>query len=49
MQAKLTFPGAEVVAVRRSVSDPLLDVHDTSGPIDAPSEDFGDFESGRLA
>lgn len=38
VKAKLTFPGAEVTAVRRSVDDPLLSVHDTSIPLDG---DFG--------
>jgi hypothetical protein len=38
VKAKLSFPGAEVVAVRRSISDPLLSVHDTDGPLDEVAE-----------
>lgn len=32
--AKLTFPGATITAVRRSVEDPLDAVHDTDLPLD---------------
>jgi len=32
--AKLTFPGAKITAVRRSVEDPLSAVHDTDLPLD---------------
>lgn len=40
VKAKLSFPGAEIVAVRRSIDDPLQSVHDTSLPLD--SADFGE-------
>lgn len=40
VKAKLTFPGAEVVAVRKSVDDPLQDWHDTALPLDAVPEEF---------
>jgi hypothetical protein len=33
-KAKLTFPGATITAVRRSVDDPLDAVHDTDLPLD---------------
>lgn len=33
-RAKTVFPGASVTSVRRSVSDPLNDTHDTSEPLD---------------
>lgn len=33
-QAKLTFPGATITAVRRSVDDPLSAIHDTDLPLD---------------
>jgi hypothetical protein len=33
-KAKLTFPGATITAVRRSVDDPLDAIHDTELPID---------------
>lgn len=39
-KAKLTFPGATVTEVRRSVEDPLNAVHDTDGPLDDPIPDF---------
>lgn len=38
-KAKLTFPGATITAVRRSIDDPLLDVHDTSVSLDDPLPD----------
>jgi hypothetical protein len=37
--AKLTFPGAEVTAVRRSVGDPLDAIVDTHPHLDAPMDD----------
>lgn len=40
-KAKLTFPGATVTAVRRSVDDPLDSVHDTSKSLDDPLPDLG--------
>lgn len=33
-KAKLTFPGATITAVRRSVEDPLKAIHDTQEPLD---------------
>jgi hypothetical protein len=33
-KAKLTFPGATITAVRRSVDDPLSAIHDTDLPLD---------------
>jgi hypothetical protein len=33
-KAKLTFPGATITAVRRSVDDPLGAIHDTDLPLD---------------
>lgn len=33
-KTKITWPGAEVTAVKRSVHDPLLDVHDTDQSLD---------------
>jgi hypothetical protein len=33
-KAKLTFPGATITAVRRSVDDPLNAIHDTDLPLD---------------
>jgi hypothetical protein len=38
-KCKVVWPGAEVVAVKRSVTDPLLDVHDTSEPLDEAKGD----------
>jgi hypothetical protein len=35
-QTKLTFPGATITAVRRSVDDPLKDIGDTDQPLDDP-------------
>jgi hypothetical protein len=35
-KAKLTFPGATITAVRRSVDDPLDAVQDTDEPLDQP-------------
>jgi hypothetical protein len=35
-KAKLTFPGATITAVRRSVEDPLAAVQDTDEPLDQP-------------
>lgn len=35
-KAKLTFPGATITAVRRSVEDPLDAVQDTDEPLDDP-------------
>jgi hypothetical protein len=35
VKAKLTFPGASVVSVKRSIDDPLLSIHDTKEPLDA--------------
>lgn len=35
-KAKLTFPGATVTAIRRSVDDPLDAIHDTDSPLDDP-------------
>jgi len=32
-KAKLTFPGATITAVRRSVEDPLKAIHDTQEPL----------------
>lgn len=40
-KAKLTFPGATITAVRRSVEDPLSGVHDTSQKLDDPIPDLG--------
>jgi hypothetical protein len=41
-KAKLTFPGATITAVRRSVEDPLKAVHDTKEPIDwAKGDEIG--------
>lgn len=39
--AKLTFPGATVTAVRRSVDDPLNAIHDSDEPLDDPISDVG--------
>jgi hypothetical protein len=33
-KAKLTFPGATITAVRRSIDDPLSAIHDTDLPLD---------------
>lgn len=38
--AKLTFPGATITAVHRSVDDPLKAVHDTDLPLDDLIPDF---------
>ena len=35
-KAKLTFPGATITAVRRSVEDPLKAIHDTQEPLNDP-------------
>jgi hypothetical protein len=35
-KAKLTFPGATITAVRRSVEDPLKAIHDTQEKLDDP-------------
>lgn len=40
-ETKLKFPGAEITAVKRSVSDPLDEIHDTSVKLDDPIPDFG--------
>ena len=37
-KAKLTFPGATITAVRRSVEDPLKAIHDTQEPL---NDDIG--------
>jgi len=34
--AKLTFPGATITAVRRSIEDPLKAINDTQEPLDDP-------------
>lgn len=39
-KAKLTFPGATVTAVRRSVDDPLDSIHDTSTDLNDPLPDL---------
>jgi len=39
-KAKLTFPGATVTAVRRSVDDPLLAIHDTQADLNDPVPDL---------
>jgi hypothetical protein len=39
-KAKLTFPGATVTAVRRSVEDPLKAVHDTTEPLESSEIGF---------
>jgi hypothetical protein len=39
-RAKAVFPGATITAVRRSVDDPLKQVHDTSDPLDDPIPEF---------
>jgi hypothetical protein len=39
-KAKLTFPGATVTAVRRSVDDPLDAIHDTDTQLDDPVADI---------
>lgn len=38
-KAKLAFPGAAVVSVKRSIPDPLLSVHDTREPLDEKTGD----------
>jgi hypothetical protein len=38
-KCKIVWPGATVTAVRRSIEDPLLSVHDTAAPLD---EEHGD-------
>lgn len=40
VRAKQLWPGASVTAVRRSIDDPLVSVHDTSAGLDDPLEDF---------
>jgi len=35
-KAKAVFPGAEIVAVRRSVDDPLKAIDDTDKPLNDP-------------
>lgn len=40
-QAKLTFPGAEVTEIRRSVEDPLHALADSDRPLDDPLDDIG--------
>ena len=39
-KAKLTFPGSTVTAVRRSVDDPLLAIHDTQADLNDPVPDL---------
>lgn len=39
-KAKLTFPGATVTAVRRSVDDPLDAIHDTQADLNDPVPDL---------
>lgn len=39
-RAKAVFPGATVTAVRRSVDDPLKQVHDTSAPLNDEIPEF---------
>jgi hypothetical protein len=39
-KAKLTFPGATVTAVRRSVEDPLKAIHDTAEPLESAEIGF---------
>lgn len=41
VDAKVVWPGAEVVAVRRSVSDPLDGIGDTDRGLDDPIDDIG--------
>lgn len=38
-KAKLMFPGAAVVSVKRNIVDPLLSVHDTREPLDEKTGD----------
>lgn len=33
-KAKQVFPGASITAIRRTVDDPLLDIHDSEGALD---------------
>jgi hypothetical protein len=40
-RAKAKFPGAEVVAVRKSVDDPLNAIADSDAPLDDPIPDLG--------
>jgi hypothetical protein len=40
-QAKLTFPGAEVVQIRRTVDDPLNAISDSDERLDDPLDDIG--------
>jgi hypothetical protein len=40
-KCKIVWPGAEVVAVKRSVTDPLLDVHDTREPLEEGGDEIG--------
>lgn len=39
-KAKLMFPGSTVTAVRRSVDDPLLEIHDTQSDLNDPVPDL---------
>lgn len=38
-KAKLIFPGAAVVSVKRNIADPLLAIHDTREPLDEKTGD----------